>query len=78
MSVDLPLPVVPTMPTMSPGSIVTLTSESTFLVRSNEKLTLRNSMRPRMTSGFSPSSADCSGSASRMSRMRSAAASALW
>lgn len=49
-----------------------------LLGRSNEKLTLRNSMRPRMTSGFSPSSADCSGSASRMSRMRSAAASALW
>ena len=78
MSVVLPEPVVPTMPTMSPGSIVRLMSLSVFLVRSNEKFTFLNSILPSTLSSFSPLPSGTSGSASRMSKTRSTAASACW
>ena len=75
-SVDLPAPVVPTMPTMSPGSMVRLMSERVILVRSNEKLTFLNSILPRMA-GQLPFPVSASSSASRMSSTRSAEDSAL-
>ena len=74
---DFPLPVVPTIPTMSPGSIVTLTSESTFFVRSNEKLTFPELYAASYDLGLFAFKRRLLGSASRMSSIRSAA-SALW
>ena len=77
MSVLFPEPVVPTIPTTSPGSMVRLTFERTFLERSKEKLTFLNSILPSMRSGMFPLPKSCSGSASSMSRIFSALARVL-
>ena len=77
MRVDLPEPVVPTMPTTSPGSMTKFMSLSTFFERSNEKLTFLNSMRPSIFSSSLPAPKSCSGSALTISMTFSAEAMAF-